>query len=360
MSENEDDMKKGELIKEFCCKRDDKNVFLFKLTNANGMEVKLSNYGGLIIALSVPDKNGTSGDVVLGLDSVNNYLTESYIKSNPRFGALIGRYANRIGNAKFSINGVECQLTINRNYKHHIHGGKIGFDKIVWDADIFMAENGTALKLNHLSPDGHEGFPGNLNVAVTYTLTNDNALRIDYSAETDKPTVVNFTNHSYFNLAGEGNGNILNHQIMINADKYTIVDDESIPTGEINSVESTSYDFRELISIETKIDQLPHGYDVNYVLNHSSDKLEMAAKVFEPISGRMMEVFTTEPGMQFYTANGLDGSYIGKSGRKYEKFFGLCLETQHFPDSPNKANFPSTVLMPGEKFLSTTTYKFSV
>ena len=346
--------------KELCCKKGEKNVFLFTFTNVNGLEAKLSNYGGLIISLSVPDKNGILGDIVLGLDSVKSYLTENYIKSNPNFAALVGRYANRIGNAQFSLDGCVYPLTINCDQKHHIHGGKTGFDKIVWDSDAMMTENGPMLKLTHLSPDGHEGFPGNLKVVVTYLLTNNNELRIDYFAETDKPTVINFTHHSYFNLAGEGNGNIFNHQMMINADKYTEVDKELIPTGEMVDVNGTPYDFRKPTLIGAKMNQLPYGYDINYVLNHPLGKLGSAAKVFEPTSGRLMEVFTTEPGMQFYSAYHLNGDYTGKSGKKYESSFGFCLETQHFPDSPNKTNFPTTVLKPGEKFLSTTIYKFSV
>jgi aldose 1-epimerase len=351
---------KSEIKKEFYCEIDNKKIFLFTLTNANGLSAKITNYGGIILALSVPDKFGKFDDVVLGFDSVTNYLSEQYVNNNPHFGALIGRYANRIGNASFTLDGVKYQLTANSRKKHHIHGGKKSFDKIVWDADTLITEDGTALKLNHLSPDSHEGFPGNLNVTVIYTLTNDNSLKIDYFAEADKPTVVNFTNHSYFNLAGEGSGNILNHQIMINADKYTPVDDEGIPTGEIKNVTDTPFDFRNIKRIGAKVDQLPRGYDINYVLNHSSLELGFAAKVYEQNSGRIMKVFTTEPGIQFFTAKGLNGKYTGKSRQKYESSYGLCLETEKFPDSPNKPNFPSTVLRPGEKFHSTTIYKFSL
>ena len=352
-------MKRSEIKKEICCKKDGKDVFIFTFTNANGSKVELSNYGGLIIALFVPDKNGALDNVVLGLDSLGSYLTESYVKSNPYFGVLVGRYANRIRNAKFTIDSVTYTLIINCDQKHHIHGGTVGFDKIVWDADTIMTEDGPELKLTHLNPDGHEGFPGNLKVTVIYTLTNDDALRIDYFAETDKPTIANFTNHSYFNLAGEGNGNIFSHQIMIKAEKFTPVDNESIPTGEIKSVAGTPYDFRKPFAIGEKINQIPRGYDMNYVLDHPLNELGLAARVYEPTSGRVMEVFTTEPGMQLFTANGFDGTYTGKSGKKYEKNFGLCLETEHFPDSPNKPNFPSTVLRPGEKLHSTTIYKFS-
>lgn len=350
---------KSKIKKEFCCELDNQKIFLFTLTNANGLTARITNYGGIILSLTVPDKNRQFDDVVLGFDSVSNYLTDEYIKSNPRFGALIGRYANRIENACFTLDQVKYQLTVNSRKKHHIHGGKISFDKIVWDADTLTTETGPALKLNHLSPDGHEGFPGNLNVTVIYTLTNDNSFRIDYYAETDKPTVVNFTNHSYFNLAGEGSGNILNHQIKINADKYSPVDDDRIPTGEIKVVAGTPYDFRKITRIKSNIDQLKYGYDINYVLTNPLGELGLAAKVFEQNSGRIMEVFTTEPGLQFFTAQSLNGKYAGKSGRKYESSYGLCLETEKFPDSPNKANFPSPVLRPGEKFHSTTIYKFS-
>ncbi|OGU35576.1 MAG: hypothetical protein A2068_04050 [Ignavibacteria bacterium GWB2_35_6b] len=348
------------VTKELRCNRDDKGIFIFTLVNKNGMTAKLTNYGGIILELYAKDKNGKFDNVVLGLDTVTSYLTEDYINRNPHFGALIGRYSNRIGNAKFSLDGIEHNLTINSRNKHHIHGGKASFDKIVWDAETYTTEDGPALKLNHTSSDGHEGFPGDLNVTVVYTLTNDNGLKLDYYAETDKPTVINFTNHCYFDLAGEGSGDILNHQIQINADNITPVDNEGIPTGEIKSVENTPYDFRQLKTIKINEEQMQRGYDINYVLNHPEGELALAVKVYEPKSGRIMEIYTTEPGMQFLTAKGLNGKYSGKSGRKYMSSSGFCLETEHFPDSPNKPNFPSTVLRPEGKFHSTTIYKFSV
>jgi aldose 1-epimerase len=346
---------KGKIEKEFCCKKDGKDVYLFTLTNENGLVAEFINYGGVIFRLYVPDKNGEMNDVVLGLDSVKDYFGP-----NPHFGALIGRFSNRIANAKFTLDGITYHLTVNSHGKNTIHGGKIGFDKIVWNADTLMTKDGPSLQLTHLSPDGHEGFPGNLKVKVIYTLTNYNGLRIDYYAETDKPTVVNFTNHCYFNLAGEGKGNVLNHIITINADKFTSVDNEGIPTGEIKNVDGTPYDFRQPRSIGSEMKLLPHGYDMNYVLNHPLNELGLAAKVYEPVSGRIMDVYTTQPGVQFFTANGLNGRYTGPSGRKYESSYGFCLETEHYPDSPNKPNFPSTVLKPGKDFHSITIFKFSV
>ena len=348
----------NEIKKEFCCEKDTKPVYLFTLTNTNGLTAKITNYGGIIVALSVPDRNGKFDDIVLGFDSVKDYLTDEYVNSNPHFGALIGRYANRISNASFTLSGEKFQLTVNSRKKHFIHGGKKGFDKIVWDADALSTENGPSLKLTYKSPDGEEGFPGNLTVTVLYTLTNDNSFRIDYFAETDKATVVNFTNHSYFNLAGEENRNILKHLIMINAEKYTPVDNEGIPTGEIKDVANTPFDFRKTRSIGSMINELPRGYDINYVLDHSRDELSFTAKVYEQNSGRIMEVYTTEPGMQFFTAKSMNGKYKGKSGRRYESSFGFCLETEKFPDSPNKPNFPSAVLRPGEEFHSITLFKF--
>jgi aldose 1-epimerase len=346
---------KGKITEQFCCKKDGKNVYLFTLKNDNGLIAEFLNYGGVIYRLYVPDKNCKIDNVVLGLDSMQDYF-----QPNPHFGALIGRFANRIANAKFTLDGKTYHLTVNSHGKNTIHGGKIGFDKIVWDADTLMTKNGPALELTHLSPDGHEGFPGNLKVKVVYTLTNDNSLRLDYYATTDKPTVVNFTNHCYFNLAGEGNGNVLNHRIMINADNYTPFDDEGIPTGEIKRVEGTPYDFRKCHPIGSEMNLLPHGYDMNYVLNHPLNKLGLAAQVYEPTSGRIMKVYTTQPGVQFFTANGLNGRYTGPSGRKYESSYGFCLETEHYPDSPNKPNFPSTVLRPGQDFHQITIFKFLV
>jgi aldose 1-epimerase len=346
---------KGKITEQFYCKKDGKSVYLFTLKNDNGLTAEFLNYGGVIFRLYVPNKNGKMKDVVLGLDRVQNYF-----EPNPHFGALIGRFSNRIANAEFTLDRKTYHLTVNSHGKNTIHGGKIGFDKIVWDADTLMTKDGPALELTHLSPDGHEGFPGNLKVKVVYTLTNKNSLRLDYYATTDKPTVVNFTNHCYFNLAGEGSGNVLNHRIMINADKYTPFDNEGIPTGEIKSVKGTPYDFKKSRPIGSEIKLLPHGYDMNYVLNHPMNKLGLAARVYEPVSGRIMEVYTTQPGVQFFTANGLNGRYTGPSGRKYESSYGFCLETEHYPDSPNNPSFPSTVLRPGQNFHEITVFKFLV
>ncbi len=345
----------GSIKEDFCCVKESQKVYLFTLKNRNGIVAKISNYAGAIYTLNVPDKSGKMIDVVLGLDSLPKYF-----EPNPHFGSLIGRFSNRIANAKFTLDGVTYNLTKNSRGKHFIHGGKIGFDKIVWDADTLMTDKGPSLILTHLNPDEHEGFPGNLKVKVIYTLTNDNSLSMNYFAETDKPTVINFTNHCYFNLNGEGNGNVLTHQLMINADHYTPNDSEGIPTGEIKSVANTPFDFRKAHSIGKYMNQLKHGYDINFVFYHPWEILKLAAEAYSPESGIVMTIYTTEPGMQFFTANGLNGKFSGQSGRKYESSYGFCLETEHFPDSPNEPGFPSTVLRPGEKFHSTTIFKFSV
>jgi aldose 1-epimerase len=354
------EMKNIAIKKEYCCNKDGREIFLFTLTNANGMTTKISNYGGIILSITAPDKNGKYDDVVLGLPDIKQYLDDSYIKNNPHFGAMIGRYANRIAGAKFQLEGITYSLTINSRNKHNIHGGKISFDKIVWEAEAHNSEIGPVLKLIHTDSDGNEGFPGNLKVTVMYTLTNDNSLKMDYYAETDKLTVVNFTNHSFFNLSGEGNGNAYKHVVMINADKITPVDEEGIPTGELMNVQGTPYDFCKPIVLERQMDKMPRGFDTNYVLNKKENILEMAAQVYESASGRLMEVYTTEPGLHFFTANGLNGTYSGPSGKKYEKGYGLAFEAQHFPNSPNEPKFPSTVLRPGEKFHSITIYKFLI
>ena len=345
----------GSIKKDFYCVKASQKVYLFTLVNKNGLVAKISNFAGAIYELDVPDKEGNLVNVVLGLNSLPKYF-----EANPHFGALIGRFSNRIANAKFILDGVTFHLTKNSRSKHCIHGGKIGFDKIVWRADTSMTEKGPSLILTHLSPDGHEGFPGNLKVKVIYTLTNDNSLSIDYFAETDKPTVINFTNHCYFNLNGEGSSNVLTHKLMINADHFTPTDSEGIPTGEIKSVANTPFDFREAHSINKYINQLKNGYDINYVFYHPWEILKIAAEAYSPERGIVMTTYTTEPGMQFFTANGLNGKFSGQSGRKYESCYGFCLETEHFPDSPNEQEFPSTVLRPGEKFHSTTIFRFTV
>jgi aldose 1-epimerase len=314
----------------------------YTLSNNNGVRVSITNYGGAITSIKVPDRNGVFGDVALGYDTIEEYTR------NPRYlGALIGRYANRIAGGRFSLNGVEYQLAQN-NDANHLHGGVKGFDKRIWK----VTETPAGLHLEYFSPDGEESYPGNLNVAVDYSLNDENELRIDYHATTDKDTIINLTNHSYFNLAGKGT--ILDHELTLRARNFTPVSADLIPTGEIRSVVGTPMDFRTARVIANG------GYDHNFVLddwNHGS--IRSVARLSEPSSGRVMEVFTTQPGIQFYSGNFLDGSLIGKGGIAYEKYAALCLETQHFPDSPNQPNFPSTVLRAGETYNETTIYKFA-
>ena len=337
---------------------DGKEVFVYTLKNSNGVEARIMTYGGTLLSLKVPDKDGKIADVVLGYDSLSQYVANS-----PYFGALIGRYGNRIGNARFKLEGKEYTLAAN-NGPNSLHGGIKGFDKVVWKVNEADSKPGTSLALTYLSKDGEEGYPGDLSVEVVYTLTDSNELRIDYKATTDKPTVLNLTNHSYFNLAGAGNGNVLKHVLMIDADRFTPVNSTLIPTGKLESVKGTPMDFTKPTPIGAHINdnnqQLKYagGYDFNWVLNKKDEELALAARVEEPTSGRVMEVYTTEPGLQFYSGNFLDGTNIGKGGVKYEHRFGFCLETQHFPDSPNKPNFPSTELDPGKTYKSTTIYKF--
>lgn len=333
-------------------------VDLYTLTNVNGLEARIMTYGATVVSLKVPDRRGKLADVVLGYESL-----EGYLKNSPFFGAIVGRYGNRIGKGRFSLNGKEYTLAKN-NGENTLHGGTKGFDKVVWRAKEVKQKDGDSLSLSYLSKDGEEGFPGNLSVTVVYTLTNNNELKIEYSATTDKITVVNLTHHSYFNLAGEGS--ILNHQLMIDANRFTPVDEGLIPTGELRSVKGTPMDFTRSSTIGARIDQQDEqltfgkGYDHNWVLNNPGGKLAFAARVYEPGSGRVMEVFTTEPGLQFYSGNFLDGTITGKGGQVYKQRYGFCLETQHFPDSPNKPKFPSTVLKPGQHYTSTTIYKFAV
>ncbi len=333
---------------------------IYTLTNKNGLSAKITNYGGIVIALNVPDKSGQLGDVVLGYDTL-----EDYLKASPFFGALVGRYGNRIANGKFTLNGIEYTLAQN-NGPNSLHGGLKGFDKVIWDPKPIDSPDGPALELTYLSQDGEEGYPGNLLVKVIYTLTHNNELKIDYMATTDQDTVVNLTHHAYFNLAGAGNGDILGHELMIPADRFTPVDETLIPTGELRPVADTPFDFTRPTPVGQRIDQNDEqlkfggGYDHNYVLNNSDGSLALAARVSEPTSGRVMEVWTTEPGIQFYSGNFLDGSNIGKGGKPYQRRSGFCLETQHFPDSPNHPNFPSTVLKAGQTYQSTTIHKFLV
>lgn len=333
---------------------------IYTLTNKYGASAQITNYGGIVVTLNVPDRSGRLDDVVLGFDNL-----EAYLKVHPFFGALVGRYGNRIANGKFSLHGVEYTLAQNDG-PNSLHGGLKGFDKVFWDAKPLDTPNGPALELTYLSQDGEEGYPGNLLVKVIYTLTHTNELRIDYSATTDKDTVINLTHHSYFNLAGAGQGDILAHELMIEADKFTPVNANLIPTGELRPVAGTPFDFTQPTPIGLRLNQADEqlkfggGYDHNWVLNSQDGSLALAARVFEPASGRVMELWTTEPGVQFYSGNFLDGSIIGKGGCAYPRRSALCLETQHFPDSPNHPEFPSTVLRTGQTYTSTTVYKFLV
>jgi aldose 1-epimerase len=331
----------------------------YTLTNANGMEVKLITYGGTITSIRVPDKDGNMDNVVLGFDNLADYETRS-----PFFGSIIGRYGNRIANATFTLEGETYTLAAN-NGVNSLHGGVLGYDNVVWTAETVEGDGEVGVSLTYLSPDGEEGYPGNLSITVVYTLTDADEIRIDYTATTDKATVVNLTNHSYFNLAGNGSGSIDDHVITINADAYTPVDATLIPTGELAPVEGTPFDLRQPTPIGDGIRSgdeqmvLGRGYDHNFVLNREGDGLELAATVSEPTTGRTMEVWTTEPGIQFYSGNFLDGTLIGSSGTMYRQGEAFCLETQHYPDSPNQPDFPSTVLQPGDTYETTTVYKFS-
>ncbi|MEQ9442454.1 MAG: aldose epimerase family protein [Cyclobacteriaceae bacterium] len=338
---------------------DGSSVTLFTLTNGE-TEVDITNYGGIITAWRVPDASGQLGDVVLGYNSMDGYNTApSY------FGALVGRYGNRIANGEFTLDDQTYTLAVN-NGPNHLHGGTKGFDKVIWEADTATSDDGPKLTLHYTSPDGEEGYPGTLQTQVTYTLQADNTLRIEYEATTDKPTVLNLTNHTYFNLTGNPSQTILNHEVMLDADQFVPVDENLIPTGELAPVEGTPFDFTEPTAVGSRIDQEDEqlikggGYDHCWVLNGATDGLSLAATVFEPQSKRYLEVFTTEPGIQFYTGNFLDGSITGKEGVTYQKRSALCLETEHFPDSPNQPDFPSVVLRPGETYRTTTAYKFSV
>ncbi|MGI4737990.1 MAG: aldose epimerase family protein [Janthinobacterium lividum] len=337
---------------------DGQEIQLFTLTNKKGVKASISTLGGTLTSLLVPDKDGKLSDVILGFDNVSGYLSPEFKKSNPYFGALIGRYGNRIAKGKFTIDGKPYQVGLNNN-GNSLHGGTVGFNQKVWTAKPGTSADGQTLTLTYLSKDGEEGYPGNLNVTVTYTLTEANALKIDYSATTDKATPVNLTNHAYFNLAQGQSKDVLAHQVTIPADRYTVVDASLIPTGELKAVKGTPFDFTTPHAIGERIAQVPGGYDHNWVLNQATGQ-HSAATVYEPTTGRTMEVTTDEPGVQFYTGNFLDGSLTGKGGVVYGKHAGFCLETQHFPDSPNQAKFPSTILKPGETYHTTTSYTFGV
>ena len=338
--------------------KDGKAVTLYTLTNKHGAQVSILNYGGIVQAIRVPDKNGKLGDVVLGFDSLARYQ-----KDSPYFGALIGRYGNRIAGGKFTLDGKEYKLFVN-NGPNSLHGGKVGFDKKIWDAKPITVKQGVGLDLRYVSKDGEEGYPGNLSVHVIYTWTDDDALKIVYTAVTDKDTVFNPTNHSYFNLAGAGNGTVLDTRLMINANRYTPVEKSQIPTQEGVPVAGTPFDFRHSTPIGARIDQKDtqlatgQGYDHNFILNGSG--LRLAVQAYSPRSGRVLTMYTNEPGVQLYTANFLDGKLKGKGSKVYAKRGAFALEAQHYPDAPNHPSFPTTELKPGEVYHQTTEYKFSV
>jgi len=331
---------------------DNKEVYLYTLKNGSGFTIKITNYGGIVTSVLAPDKNGKFDNVVLGYDSLSGYL-----KDTPYFGAIVGRYANRIAGGKFVLNGQEYTLAVN-NGPNHLHGGIKGLDKVVWDDEEIQRENETGLKLHYLSKDGEEGYPGNLDVTVIYMISNNNELKIEYSAKTDKPTPINLSHHSYFNLAGTTGRDILDQSLFIDADRYTVVDETLIPTDELRDV-TGPMDFRKPMTVGSRLNEVPGGYDHNYVINNSGTFAKVA-ELSDSISGRTMEVYTDEPGMQFYSGNFLDGSITGSNGIIYRKHFGLCLETQHFPDSPNHPDFPNTILRPGEEYKQKTVYKFEL
>jgi aldose 1-epimerase len=337
---------------------DGQRVYLYTLTNDHDMEVVISNYGGIIVSIKAPDKNGRASDVVLGFDDLKGYL-----HNTPYFGALVGRYANRIANGRLSLNGREYSLTQNDG-PNSLHGGGQGFDTRVWQAQEGANAEGQQLRLHYISKDGEEGYPGEVSVDVIYTLTNHNELRLDYSATTDKDTVINLTSHPYFNLAGQGEGDILSHELILYARRFTPVDQALIPTGELREVAGTAFDFRQPRAVGAHINdedpqlKLARGYDHNFVLDNTKGELALAARLMEPSSGRVLEVLTTEPGIQFYSGNFLDGAITGKR-KVYKHRYGLCLEPQHYPDSPNHPGFPSTLLKPGQQYRSTTVFRFS-
>jgi aldose 1-epimerase len=330
------------------------SVRLYTLTNSLNSVIRISTYGGIITSIITKDRYGNLGDVVLGFDNLSDYE-----KKSPYFGALIGRYANRIAKGKFTLNGKQYQLPIN-NPPNSLHGGNIGYDKRVWTVDKVIVEKDRAgIQLSYFSPDGEEGYPGNVKITVIYTINNNNELTIEYRASTDQDTIINLTNHSYFNLAAGKAPNVLDHRLQIVADQYTVVDNTAIPTGEQRSVLHTPFNFKyDNETIGARIGQVPGGYDHNFVLG-SLSSVRKVATVSENVSGRVMEVFTDQPGVQFYSGNFLDGSLVGKYGIKYVKHYGLCLETQHYPDSPNHPDFPSTILRPKSDFTTKTIYKFS-
>jgi aldose 1-epimerase len=333
-------------------------VSIYTLTNTRGMEARIMNYGGIVVTLKAPDKAGKYGDVVLGYEKL-----EDYIKASPYFGCLVGRYGNRIAKGKFTLDGTEYHLATN-NIGNHLHGGIKGFDKVVWTAKPAESKEGAALELKYVSRDGEEGYPGTLSITALYTVTEKNELKLEFTATTDKPTVCNLTHHSYFNLAGKGD--ILGHKVVIKSSHFTPVDETLIPTGELKPVEGTPFDFRQATAIAARInakdEQLKFGlgYDHNWAIDKPAGKLALMAEVREAASGRLMQVLSTEPGLQFYSGNFLDGSNVGKGGVAYQYRTGFCMEPQHYPDSPNKPQFPSVVLRPGQVYHNTIIYRFGV
>jgi aldose 1-epimerase len=344
---------------------DGKTVDLYTLTDDDGSAVRIATYGGIITSWTAPDRAGKLVDIVLGFDGLEGYANETYLRSGPYFGALIGRYCNRIGGARFSIEGVEYQLAANDG-TNNLHGGPGGFDKKVWQAAASTSGRDSVLDLSYVSADGEAGFPGRLSARVVYTFSPGNVLRIDYAATTDRPTIVNMTNHTYFNLAGEGSGDILGTQVRIDAGRFTPVDARLITTGELRDVTGTPFDFRTPTALGARVDaadeqlEFAGGYDHNWILDRGPDAGPATAAIaYEPVSGRRLEVLTTEPGVQLYVGNHLNGSLVGKSGRPYARRGAFCLETQHYPDSPNKPEFPSVVLRPGETYSTTTVFRLS-
>jgi aldose 1-epimerase len=336
-------------------------IALYELKNDNGLVVKITNYGATVTSILVPDRKGDYADIALGYDRVEDYMNAV---DKPYFGSIVGRYGNRIATGQFTLGGETYTLATN-NGANHLHGGVIGFDKVAWSASPISGDGFTGLELAYLAKDREEGYPGNLDIKVTYKLNNNNELVIDYYATTDKATPVNLTNHTYFNLAGEGNGTILGHKLMINADRFTPVDETLIPTGELKPVKDTPFDFTNAKAIGRDINKKNQqlkfggGYDHNFVLNKDKGGMTLAATVYEPASGRFMEVLTEEPGIQFYCGNFLDGRLTGKAGKPYVHRGGFCLETQHYPDSPNQPEFPTTILQPGHIYKTKTVYRFS-
>lgn len=331
---------------------DGRTVHLYTLTNENGIEVKITNYGGIITSLKTPDKDGNIENIVLGFDDLDSYLGE-----HPYFGALIGRYGNRIENGEFELGGTEYQLTVNDG-KHHLHGGTKGFDKVLWDV---VSADDQSLKLNYISQDGEQGYPGRLDVMVTYRLTDENEIRLEFEATTNKATPVNLTAHSYFNLTGNPENTILDHELKLNADHYTPATNDLIPTGDFEPVNGTPFDFTEFEEIGSRIDNVPGGYDHNFVADTTTDEgIDLMAEVREPETGRTLNVLSTEPGIQFYSGNFLDGTLENEDGIPLKKHSGFCLEPQHFPNSPNEPDFPSTILSPGEMYENVIVYRFGV